>query len=81
LGALPGTIGCIQATEAVKLLADIGEPLVGTLLSYDAMELAVDRVPYQQSADCPVCGSEPITSVHDVRYGDGCQVPAADGDD
>jgi len=74
LGALPGTIGCLQATEAVKLLVDIGEPLVGTLLSYDAMELAVERVPYQQSADCPVCGDDPIQSVAAVEYADGCGI-------
>jgi len=74
LGALPGTIGCMQATEVVKLLAGIGEPLVGTLLSYDAMELAVERVPYQQSADCPVCGEAGIESVGEVEYSEGCRV-------
>jgi len=74
LGALPGTIGCMQATEVVKLLADIGDPLVGTLLSYDAMDLAVERVPYQQSPDCPVCGEDGIDSVAEVEYGDGCGI-------
>ena len=74
LGALPGTVGCLQATEAIKLLTDIGEPLVGTLLAYDAMELSVDRVPYSKRADCPVCGENPIESVGEVTYSDGCQV-------
>ena len=74
LGALPGTIGCMQATEVVKLLADIGEPLVGTLLSYDAMDLGIERVPYQQSADCPVCGEGGIDSLAAVDYADGCGI-------
>jgi len=74
LGALPGTIGCMQATEVVKLLVDVGEPLVGTLLSYDAMDLAVEHVPYQQSADCPICGEEGIDSLAAVDYADGCGI-------
>ena len=74
LGVLPGTIGCLQATEAVKLLADIGDPLVGTLLSYDAMELATERVPYQQSPDCPVCGADAVDSIAAVDYSDGCGI-------
>ena len=74
LGALPGTIGCLQATEAVKLLVGIGDPLVGTLLSYDAMDLATERVPYEATPDCPVCGDDPIQSVAAVEYEDGCGI-------
>ncbi|MFC7043535.1 SAMP-activating enzyme E1 [Halonotius sp. GCM10025705] len=74
LGVLPGTIGCLQATEAVKLLVGVGDPLVGTLLSYDAMELATERVPYQQSPDCPVCGEDSIDSIAAVDYSDGCGI-------
>ena len=74
LGALPGTIGCLQATEVVKLLADIGDPLVGTLLSYDAMELSTERVPYQQSSDCPACGEDGIDSLDAVDYAGGCGI-------
>jgi adenylyltransferase/sulfurtransferase len=74
LGVLPGTVGCIQATEAVKLLLGAGETLDGRLLFYDAMDLTFETVPYRQNPDCPVCGSDPIESVADVEYTDGCAV-------
>ena len=74
LGVLPGTIGCLQATEAIKLLADIGEPIVGTLLSYDAMDVTTERVPYQQSPDCPVCGDDGIDAIAAVDYANGCGI-------
>lgn len=77
LGVLPGTVGCLQATEAVKLLADIGEPLVGTLLSYDAMALSTERVPYQRSSDCPVCGDDGITSIAAIDYEGDCGINEA----
>ncbi len=68
----------MQATEVVKLLTDIGDPLVGTLLSYDALDLAVERVPYHQSADCPICGDTGIDSLAAVDYGDGCGINRSD---
>jgi adenylyltransferase/sulfurtransferase len=64
----------LQATEAIKLLADIGEPLVGTLLSYDAMDVTTERVPYQQSPDCPVCGDDGIDAIAAVDYANGCGI-------
>jgi len=73
LGVLPGTVGCLMATEAAKLLLDVGEPLVGRLLFYDAMGAAFDAVPYDRSPDCPVCAGR-LTSVADVEYADGCAV-------
>ncbi|KTG10930.1 adenylyltransferase [Haloprofundus marisrubri] len=76
LGVLPGTLGCIQATEAVKLLIDAGEPLAGKLLFYDAMEMSFETVPYRQNPDCPVCGDDPISSVDEVEYTGGCAVRA-----
>jgi adenylyltransferase/sulfurtransferase len=71
---LPGTLGCIQATEAVKVLLDSGEPLAGRLLFYDAMAMSFETVEYRRNPDCPVCGDEPIGSVADVDYEGGCAV-------
>ncbi|MFD1640740.1 SAMP-activating enzyme E1 [Halohasta litorea] len=76
LGVLPGTVGCLQATEAVKLLLNKGEPLVGTMLCYDAMELSFERVPYQSRDDCPVCGDDPIESIEGVDYSESCGISA-----
>ncbi len=74
LGVLPGTVGCLQATEAVKLLLGLGDPLEGRLLFYDAREMSVDTVPYQQNPDCPVCADDGIDSVAGVEYTGGCRV-------
>ena len=78
LGVLPGTVGCLQATEAVKLLLDKGEPLVGTMLCYDAMDLSFERVPYRSREACPICGDEPIDSIAGIEYSGGCQVEGSD---
>jgi adenylyltransferase/sulfurtransferase len=74
LGVLPGTMGCIQATEAVKLLLDAGETLDGRLLFYDAMNMTFETVPYRRNPDCPACGDDPIDSVADVEYTGGCTI-------
>jgi adenylyltransferase/sulfurtransferase len=76
LGALPGTVGCLQATEALKLLLDVGDPLVGRLLFYDAMDMTVETVPYAADPNCPVCGEDPIGSIDEVEYVGGCAVGA-----
>lgn len=55
LGVLPGVIGTVQATEAIKVLLDIGEPLADRLLTYDALRLRFREVPVRRSPDCPVC--------------------------
>jgi sulfur-carrier protein adenylyltransferase/sulfurtransferase len=57
LGVLPGTIGLIQATETVKLLLGIGEPLVGRLLLYDALRMTFREVKLRKDPDCPICGT------------------------
>jgi sulfur-carrier protein adenylyltransferase/sulfurtransferase len=59
LGVLPGVLGAIQATEAVKILTGIGEPIVGRLLTYDALELRFFELPVTRRADCAVCGEHP----------------------
>ena len=59
LGVLPGAIGTIQATEAIKLLAGIGEPLIGRLLLYDAWRARVREITLPRDPACPVCGDQP----------------------
>jgi len=75
LGVLPGVIGTIQATEALKLILGIGEPLVGRLLVYDALKMRFRDLKLRRDPDCPICGSRPtITTLHE--YAAYC-VPAA----
>jgi sulfur-carrier protein adenylyltransferase/sulfurtransferase len=57
LGVLPGTIGLLQATEAIKLLLGIGEPLVGRLLTYDALSETFDELQLRRDPECPACGA------------------------
>jgi sulfur-carrier protein adenylyltransferase/sulfurtransferase len=64
LGVLPGVMGSLQATEAIKLLLGIGEPLAGRLLVYDALTLGFDEFRFSRRPECAVCGDHPtITSV------------------
>ncbi|MFB6211904.1 MAG: molybdopterin-synthase adenylyltransferase MoeB [Halobacteriales archaeon] len=75
LGILPGTIGCLQATEAVKGLLGMGESLVGRMLYYDALEMRFDEIDIKANPDCPVCGDEPaIDSVSEVDYSETCTI-------
>lgn len=76
LGVLPGTVGTIQATETVKYLLGVGELLEGRLLFYDAMDMSFEEVPYRQNPDCPVCGEDPIESIHEVEYAETCAIGA-----
>jgi len=62
LGVLPGVIGVIQATEALKLIAGIGEPLVGRFLIYDALRMRFRELKLRKDADCPVCGTHPTVT-------------------
>ncbi|MGB2964562.1 MAG: molybdopterin-synthase adenylyltransferase MoeB [Anaerolineales bacterium] len=79
LGVLPGTIGSIQATEALKLILGIGDPLIGRLLLYDALDLSFQTVKLHKNPDCKICGSAPeITEL--IDYEDFCGVPARDHD-
>jgi adenylyltransferase/sulfurtransferase len=68
LGILPGTIGLVQATEAVKLILGIGEPLVGRLLLYDALGMRFRELKLRRNPKCPVCGDHPtITKLIDYQ--------------
>ncbi len=77
LGVLPGTIGAIQATEAIKLILGVGEPLIGRLLLYDATTMSFDEVRLRKNPDCPICGEHPtITEL--IDYEQFCGMPAHD---
>ncbi len=66
LGILPGVIGAIQATEAIKILLGIGEPLVGRLLLYDALSMGFTELRLRKNPACPLCGEKPtITELQD----------------
>lgn len=77
LGVLPGTIGAIQATEAIKLILGIGEPLIGRLLLYDALTMTVDEIRLRKNPACPICG-ENRTITELIDYEQFCGVPAHD---
>src|SRR4051794_20516048 len=62
LGVLPGVIGVIQATEALKLVTGIGEPLIGRFLIYDALKMRFRELKLQKDPDCPVCGTHPTVT-------------------
>lgn len=76
LGVLPGTVGCIQATEAVKLVLDTGTTLEGRVLFYDAMAMSFEEIEFERNPSCPVCGESGIESVAEVEYSGSCAVGA-----
>jgi adenylyltransferase/sulfurtransferase len=77
LGVLPGVIGCVQATEAIKLLLDRGESLIGRLLLFDALEMRFRELRLRKDPRCPVCGEHP--TIRDlVEHDASCAIePAA----
>jgi len=74
LGILPGTIGLVQATETVKLILGIGEPLIGRLLLYDALAMRFRELKLRKNPECPVCGEHP-TVTRLIDYHQFCGVP------
>ncbi len=77
LGILPGVVGTIQATEAVKLIMGVGEPLVGRFLVYDALRMRFRELKLRKDPDCPVCGDDP-TVTELIDYEQFCGItPAA----
>jgi sulfur-carrier protein adenylyltransferase/sulfurtransferase len=74
-GVLPGIVGSIQATEAIKLITGVGDPLVGRLLIFDALAMEFTTVTIRWDADCPVCGKEP-TVTELIDYDQFCGVPS-----
>jgi len=80
LGVLPGTIGTLQATEALKVLLGIGEPLIGKLLIYNALDMSFDFVKLKKNPSCRVCG--PQADIKElIDYEAFCGVPGHDHDE
>ncbi len=80
LGVLPGTIGTVQATEAIKLLLGIGSSLVGRLVLYNALDMSFDTVKLKKNPNCKVCGAHPdVTEL--IDYDAFCGVPGIGHDE
>ncbi|MBN8620816.1 MAG: molybdopterin-synthase adenylyltransferase MoeB [Anaerolineae bacterium] len=77
LGILPGTIGTLQATEAIKLILGIGEPMIGRMLLYDALEMSFTKLKVRKDPHCPVCAI-PAEQVQLIDYEMFCGMPAHD---
>jgi adenylyltransferase/sulfurtransferase len=74
LGILPGLIGVIQATEVIKLILGVGEPLIGRLLLADSLSMRFRELKLRKNPDCPVCGTNP-TVTELIDYNQFCGVP------
>jgi molybdopterin/thiamine biosynthesis adenylyltransferase/rhodanese-related sulfurtransferase len=80
LGVLPGTIGTLQATEALKLILGIGEPMIGKLMLYNALDMSFDFVKLRKNPNCKVCGPNPeVTEL--IDYEEFCGMPMHDPDE
>ena len=76
LGVLPGIIGVIQATESIKLVTGIGEPLIGRFLIYDALKMKFRELKLKKDPECPVCGTNPtVTKL--IDYDQFCGIAPA----
>jgi adenylyltransferase/sulfurtransferase len=76
-GVLPGTVGTLQASEVIKLILGIGNPLYNQLLLYDALDASLQTVHLRKNPKCRVCGEEPEIT-HLIDYEEFCGVPARD---
>ncbi|RRA48543.1 molybdopterin-synthase adenylyltransferase MoeB [Acidipila sp. EB88] len=76
LGILPGLVGVLQATEVIKLILGVGEPLIGRLLLVDALTTKFRELKLRKSPDCPVCGPNP-TVTELIDYNQFCGVAGA----
>lgn len=74
LGILPGLVGMIQATEVIKLILKIGDPLIGRLLLVDALGMSFRTLKLRKNPDCPACGTHP-TVTELIDYDQFCGVP------
>ena len=79
LGVLPGIIGVMQALEAIKLIVGIGDPLIGRLVSFDALKLRFKEFKIRKDPNCPICGDHP--TLHElIDYDQFCGIPQADAE-
>jgi adenylyltransferase/sulfurtransferase len=76
LGVLPGIIGTIQATETLKLLLGVGEPLIGRFMIFDALKMKFRELKLRKDPECPVCGTHPTVTAL-IDYEQFCGVGAA----
>ena len=74
LGVLPGLVGIIQATEVIKLILGIGEPLIGRLLLVDALGMSFRQLKLRKNPECPVCGPNPTVTAL-IDYDQFCGIP------
>lgn len=79
LGILPGTIGVIQATEAVKLILGTGKSLIGRLMIYDALDMTFREMKIRRNPECPLCGENP-TIKELIDYEQFCGIPSQQED-
>ena len=80
LGILPGLLGVIQATETIKLILGIGEPLIGRLLLVDALGMNFRTLKLRKNPNCPVCGTNPtVTELIDYDQFCGIEKPTSVG--
>jgi len=79
LGVLPGIIGVMQAIEAIKLIIGIGEPLIGRLVSFDALKMRYKEFKVRRDPNCPICGDHP-TIYELIDYDQFCGIPQADAE-
>ena len=68
VGPIPGIVGCLQATEVIKYVTDIGNVLTDRLLRYDGLDATIDRIPIERSPNCPLCGDGEIDTIDDMNY-------------
>jgi adenylyltransferase/sulfurtransferase len=76
MGILPGVVGLIQATEAVKVLLNIGEPLVGRYLAYDALAMTFRTLKVRRDPNCATCGENAHIDLYAIQP-DGCSGPTS----
>ncbi len=79
---LPGLVGVVQATEAVKLILGKGDPLIGRLLTYDALGMRFREVRLRRDPKCPLCGEQPTIrdlSLH-AETAEACASPGGNGE-
>jgi molybdopterin/thiamine biosynthesis adenylyltransferase/rhodanese-related sulfurtransferase len=73
LGILPGVVGTLQATEAIKLILGQGTPLIGRLLTYDSLRMKFGELKLRRDKNCPVCGDEPTITTY-LDYEGFCNI-------